>query len=421
MRTCWLLVVTLASQFSIVDTGWPADDKEPTIDKATLDLTVPESPAFTVLGLTPENVVRPANPRELAMELLNGVDRNGNLQSGVAIDTAPYLLAKSRTLTLRDYQADRVKHVLARTQLSFATAKGTDSEDEAIRAGVGLRVTPWDEGDPRLDPILVSEVLAIQGKVRAALAGPARSPWEERIVVTAFDGDEKGTHWTRLRDVSVDERAQKLHRAAHAGVAFVVDDICRNHPRKVLMPTELDVSPDDLFTILNESREKLCELDDDRRAARVQALVENSPQAQELATRLGDAVTTKVETTIVKALQKATLDVDAAREAAKKRNWNASAWDLGAAPSWISTDGAVDDLTSQGGALWTSLAVDFADVPGLKDVLSPYVMDHSQTILHLRYRFDQQVPDPDSSGNFCKQDDLLVGGRLRIGHERFAL
>lgn len=48
----------------------------------TLDLAVPDSPAFAILGLSPETVVRPSSPRDLATTLLNGVDRRGNLQSG---------------------------------------------------------------------------------------------------------------------------------------------------------------------------------------------------------------------------------------------------------------------------------------------------------------------------------------------------
>src|SRR5918911_17393 len=41
------------------------------------DLGVPESPAFTVLGLNPQTVVRPTSPKEFATAFLNGLDEHG--------------------------------------------------------------------------------------------------------------------------------------------------------------------------------------------------------------------------------------------------------------------------------------------------------------------------------------------------------
>ena len=118
-----------------------------------VDLSVPESPAFTALGLTPQEVIRPSSPRALATELLNGVDANGNPQNGLALDMSPFLLIRGDGFSLQDYQKDtfNVNRLLARTQLSIATAKGASDDDEAIRASLGLRLTPWDLGDPRMN------------------------------------------------------------------------------------------------------------------------------------------------------------------------------------------------------------------------------------------------------------------------------
>jgi hypothetical protein len=44
-----------------------ADDKQVAID----ELRSPTSPAFTILGVAPTNVVRPNTPRELAVEWLS--------------------------------------------------------------------------------------------------------------------------------------------------------------------------------------------------------------------------------------------------------------------------------------------------------------------------------------------------------------
>jgi hypothetical protein len=122
-----------------------------TVKEANLDLSVPESPAFTVLGLTPQNVVRPTTPGEFAASLLNGVDANGNLQTGIALDTTPYLTLAGNQLTLSEYRRSRMTRLLSRTQISLATAKGSSEQDKAIRLGLGFHLTPWDRGDPRMD------------------------------------------------------------------------------------------------------------------------------------------------------------------------------------------------------------------------------------------------------------------------------
>lgn len=126
-----------------------------TLPLANVDLSVPESPAFTVLGLTPETVVRPSSPRQFATALLNGVDRNGNFQSGTAIDTVPYLLLGGNQLTLRQYQDNYKLRLASRTQFSFATTKGASEDDKSVRLSLGLRLTLWDKGDPRNDQVLL--------------------------------------------------------------------------------------------------------------------------------------------------------------------------------------------------------------------------------------------------------------------------
>jgi hypothetical protein len=123
---------------------------------SSVDMSVPESPAFTVLGLTPQTVIRPTSPRAFATSLLNGVDPNGNFQSGLAMDFVPYLLVAGDELTLRKYQTSGVVRLLARSQFSFASAKGATEDDKSLRLALGLNVALWDRGDPRLDEQLMT-------------------------------------------------------------------------------------------------------------------------------------------------------------------------------------------------------------------------------------------------------------------------
>jgi len=121
------------------------------VKNVEVDLSVPESPAFTALGLNPETIVRPATPREFATSLLNGVDQQGNLQTGVAFDTVPYLVFVGSGLTLRDYRASTVARVLSRTSVSLATTKGSSDVDKSVKLAFGLHATLYDSEDPRMN------------------------------------------------------------------------------------------------------------------------------------------------------------------------------------------------------------------------------------------------------------------------------
>lgn len=127
--------------------------------KINVDLAVPESPAFAVLDITPQTVTRPTSTEEFATSLLNGVDKNGNFQAGVAVDTIPYLLFFGHQTTLEQYVANpngfNVIRQLSRLQFSAATAKGANDDDKSLRLALGFRATPWDAGDPRFDQTLI--------------------------------------------------------------------------------------------------------------------------------------------------------------------------------------------------------------------------------------------------------------------------
>lgn len=157
-----------------IDTGLSlADEKTKAIEEAEeegkeVDLSIPEAPGFTILGLTPQEVTRPTTPRQFATTLINSLDRNGNFQTGIAIDTAPYQLLFGRKINRdRDYippQNDKdiekrnreplkgyFTRLLWRTQFSLATTKGTTETDKSARIGTGFNFTFFDFGDPNTD------------------------------------------------------------------------------------------------------------------------------------------------------------------------------------------------------------------------------------------------------------------------------
>jgi hypothetical protein len=132
-----------------------ADDPDFSLGSAA-DFAIPESPAFTVLGVTPQDVTRPGTPSAFAASILRAVGDNGELQTGVALDAAPYLALRGRSLTLGMYQkaGNQFLRLKARTKLSLGTTQSGDSV-KTDRIAAGLHLTIFDYGDPRLDKVLV--------------------------------------------------------------------------------------------------------------------------------------------------------------------------------------------------------------------------------------------------------------------------
>lgn len=280
--------------------GW-STDKNPTVADAAIDLAIPDSPALTALGLGPNLVERPGSPREFAASMLHGIDTNGNVQTGISIDAAPYLWYRGREMTLSEYQQRYLLRFLSRTQLSFAATHGDSAEDEGTEFALGLRVTPWDEGDPRMDEELgeclrdaVLDIeIGIQGKADALMADRSVLETQKERIERRINGEKKNGDREKL-DV-LDE---------------ILDDI--NGKIKMLdKQREQTVTPN--FSEMN---------------ARSTAAITDCRKKRYYRTAL----------------------------------WNRPGWSLGVAPTFTSATGAEDDLESSGTALWTSLAFNLWDL-----------------------------------------------------------
>jgi hypothetical protein len=117
-----------------------------------LDRAIGAVPAFDALGLSPESVTTPSTPRDLATDLLNGVDKNGVLQHGVAIETAPFRLIGIRT-GLSAYRGNGETDVGAMItrwiynfSTSIATSKATDKSD-AVQLALGFKEVLYESAD----------------------------------------------------------------------------------------------------------------------------------------------------------------------------------------------------------------------------------------------------------------------------------
>ena len=189
---------TIDAPFTVISV--PVRAAEADISDVFGGLMLPESPVFTMLGLTP-GIIRPASPRGVALSFMEGIDVNGNLQDAIAVDMAPYVLFSGKELSLQQYRDNKWKRDLSRIQLSFSMAKGSSDNDKARRFGTAINWTIWDDGDLRLDKDLIScleqPALASSPSVSSCRAESLKRNWNRSAMDVGFapswiDHDGKG-------------------------------------------------------------------------------------------------------------------------------------------------------------------------------------------------------------------------------------
>jgi len=112
-----------------------------------VNFSIPDAPAFKLLGADPSNILKPASVRELAIgfsEFL-GSDNSIILTKSFALEFSPGLLIGGKKLTLKNYQKNPWMY---RTRISIATNQ-SENENKATTLAFGIRVTKTDESDLR--------------------------------------------------------------------------------------------------------------------------------------------------------------------------------------------------------------------------------------------------------------------------------
>jgi len=115
-----------------------------------VDMSVPTSPAFAALGASPETILQPKSPRDLAVSLAQALSDKSKLANGVGFDVAPYMLVRGATTTLGEYRSSSAVRLLWNTQLSFGAIKQDVDDGSITRVAAGASWVLLDRGDPRL-------------------------------------------------------------------------------------------------------------------------------------------------------------------------------------------------------------------------------------------------------------------------------
>lgn len=107
----------------------------------TAKLTVPSSPAFSILNFEPSAVMRPVNARDLAADVLNSFDENGRLLLNLGLEVMPYWLSSHPTLTRSKYLHPSIGQTFLQSlSISAATVKDTLTNSNKLGAGFRFKI-----------------------------------------------------------------------------------------------------------------------------------------------------------------------------------------------------------------------------------------------------------------------------------------
>lgn len=186
-----LLLATLAAPSA-------ARAADPAGTEGSVPYAVPESPAFTYLGATPALVSRPGTSRDLAVGLLSGIGREGQVNQGIAVDVRPWFLVPGVSIPLDRYRDSPAHYIAANAQLSLGTVRSTPGADPMMPAGdtdiaLGIRLTVFDDGDP----MRFASYTDALGKALLGCAppGPGASTPEQQTACLRGAADELRKRW----------------------------------------------------------------------------------------------------------------------------------------------------------------------------------------------------------------------------------
>lgn len=146
------------------------------IYKFVLDYAVPESPAFAILGVTPEKILRGSAAKPVVASLLTQLQTGGKLKSGVAIDLTPYFVYGGTIRNIKEYAENQLVRILANTQLSIATIQ-SPTDTTSMGGSLAIRMNILDAGDPLRDPAALKPLFDALNRCASAPT-PAETPEE---------------------------------------------------------------------------------------------------------------------------------------------------------------------------------------------------------------------------------------------------
>jgi len=117
---------------------------------------IPEIPATSILAGTPQTITRPVTPKDFASALISGVDQDGKVRQGLALEVSVGLFHLLQT-SLSEYQASWYNRVRSNTLFSLATVRSS-GDTTSSDVGWGVYMPLFDGGDPLANPKYTSQL-----------------------------------------------------------------------------------------------------------------------------------------------------------------------------------------------------------------------------------------------------------------------
>lgn len=131
-------------------------------------LTIPSTPAFSILNYEPTSVMKPTSNKDLAADVLNSFDKDGKLLMNLGLEVSPYWLKSRPLLTREKYLLSRdfTQTLLQSFSLSAATTKDSSSGNNKL--GTGLRFKVFN-GEPVKEYITAEKEFLKTGNITLAI------------------------------------------------------------------------------------------------------------------------------------------------------------------------------------------------------------------------------------------------------------
>ncbi len=116
------------------------------------DLTIPDTPGLSIVGLNSDDVIQPSTPRKLGMALLQGRGNDGSARRGYALDFAPMQVFRPATSKKEYEDSAFLIRPLWNSQVSAGVGQPVSSDDKSTRIGLGFSSVLWRSAAS--DPLL---------------------------------------------------------------------------------------------------------------------------------------------------------------------------------------------------------------------------------------------------------------------------
>lgn len=104
-------------------------------------LTIPSTPAFSILSFEPAAVMKPVSNKDLATDVLSAFDQHGKLLMNLGLEFSPYWLASRPTLSQKEYlNPNPGQAFLQSFSISAATVKDSANGDNKLGAGFRFKI-----------------------------------------------------------------------------------------------------------------------------------------------------------------------------------------------------------------------------------------------------------------------------------------